>query len=144
CDRRAAGCPARLGEELEAARPQPACDVARGGVAVRHEEAFKRLPDLLDDRDDPELLGHVHACADCQRQLFLLGRVDRMLRDSASAHRAARRRWPTARQLLAAAAVIAAAAAATLALVVPQNAHTHELILKTASGRSVAQAVMGR
>ena len=104
---------------------------------MRHEEAFKRLPDLLDDRDDGGLLAHVRACADCQRQLFLLGRVDRMLRDSASAHGAPRRRQPTVRHLLAAAAVVAAAAAITFALILPQTAHTHEFVLKTASGRSV-------
>jgi len=111
---------------------------------VRHEEAVKRLPDLLDDRDDAGLLAHVRACADCQRQLFLLGRVDRMLRNSASAHGAPRRRQPTVRHLLAAAAVVAAAAAITFALILPQNVHTHEFVLKTASGRSVGQAVMGR
>jgi hypothetical protein len=111
---------------------------------VRHEEAFARLPDLLDDRDDAVLLAHVRACADCQRQLFLLGRVDRILRDSASAQGAAERRWPTARQLLAAAAVAAAAAAAALGLFLPQKAHPHEFLLRTASGRSVGQAVIGR
>jgi hypothetical protein len=110
---------------------------------VKHEEAYKRLPDLLDDRDDAGLLAHVHGCADCQRRLFLLGRVDRMLHDSASARGATRRRWPTARQLLAAAAVAAAAAAATFALVLPQKTHTHEFTLRTASGRSVGEAVMG-
>jgi len=46
--------------------------------------------------------------------------------------------------VLAAATVAAAAAAATLALSLPQKAHPHELILKTAAGRSVGQAVMGR
>ena len=111
---------------------------------MTHEEAFKRLPDLLDDRDDPGLLAHVRTCVDCQRQLFLLGRVDRMLRDSASAHGAVARRWPTARQLLAAAAVAAAAAAVTLALFLPQKAHPHAFTLRTVSGRSVGQAVMGR
>jgi hypothetical protein len=111
---------------------------------MRHEEASKRLPDLLDDRDDDGLLAHVCACADCQRQLFLLGRVDRMLRENATARRAAGRRWPTVRHLLAAAAVAAAAAAITLALFLPQHAHAHEFVLKTASGRSVGQAVMGR
>ncbi len=111
---------------------------------MKHEEAFKRLPDLLDDRDDAGVLEHVRTCADCQRQLFLLGRVDRMLRDRASAHGAAPKYWPTARQLLAAAAVVAAAAATTLALFLPQKAHTHEFTLKTASGQSVGQAVMGR
>jgi len=110
---------------------------------VRHEETFRRLPDLLDDRDDAGLLAHVRTCADCQRQLFLLGRVDRMLRESASARRAVPRRWPAARPLLAAAAVAVAAAAATLALFLPQGAHPHEFMLKTASGRSVGQAVMG-
>ena len=111
---------------------------------MRHEEAFKRLPDLLDDRDDRGLLAHVRACADCQRQLFLLGRVDRMLRDSAQAQRVVQRRWPSVRQLLAAAAVVMAAAAATLALVLPQKPHPHEFVLRTASGRSVGEAVMGR
>jgi hypothetical protein len=111
---------------------------------VRHEEAFRRLPDLLDDRDDAGLLGHVRACAACQRQLFLLGRVDRMLRDSASAQGPAARRGPTVRKLLAAAVVIAAAVAAALVLVLPQKAHPHEFMLRTASGRSVGQAVMGR
>ncbi len=111
---------------------------------MRHEEAFKRLPDLLDDRDNAGLLAHVHACADCQRQLFLLGRVDRMLRGSASAPGAARKRRPRARQLLAAAGIAAAAAAATVALILPQNAHTHAFALRTTSGRTVGQAVMGR
>jgi hypothetical protein len=110
---------------------------------VRHEEAFKRLPDLIDDRDDAGLLAHVRLCADCQRQLFLLGRVDRMLRDNAAARGAARRRWPTVRQLSAAAAVAAAAAAAALALLLPQKANPHAFTLKTASGLSVGQAVMG-
>ncbi len=111
---------------------------------MRHEEAFRRLPDLLDDRDDAGLLAHVRTCANCQRQLFLLGRVDRMLRGDATARRAAGRRWRTARQLLAAAVVAAAVAAAALALVLPQHAHPHEFLLRTASGRSVGHAVMGR
>jgi hypothetical protein len=110
---------------------------------VRHEEAFKRLPDLLDDRDDAGLLAHVRLCADCQRQLFRLGRVDRMLRNNAPARGAARRRWPRVRQLYAA-AVVAAAAAAAVFVLMPQKAHPHEFMLQTASGRSVGQAVMGR
>jgi len=112
---------------------------------VKHEEAFKRLPDLLDDRDDAGLLAHVRTCTPCQRQLFLLARVDRLLRDSAAAQEATWRRWPTAWRLLAAAAVAASAAAATLVfLFVPQRAHTHPFMLKTAAGRPVAEAVMGR
>ena len=111
---------------------------------MKHEEAFKRLPDLLEDRDAADLLAHVRVCADCQRQLFLLGRVDRMLRTTSSGHGRAARRRPAARRALAAAAVAAAVAAATLALVLPQGAHTRSFLLRTASGRSVAEAVMGR
>ena len=87
---------------------------------MTHEEAWKRLPDLLDDRDDAVLLAHVRECSACQRQLFLLGRVDRLLRDRASAQRSARKR-PPARMLAAAVAAVAAVAAATLALVLPQQ-----------------------
>jgi hypothetical protein len=112
---------------------------------VRHEEAFTRLPDLLDDRDDAGLLAHVRECADCQRQLFLLGRVDRMLRERGAASGVSRGRWPMRWRLLAAAAVVAAAAATALALLfLPQTAHTRELMLRTASGREVGQAVIGR
>jgi hypothetical protein len=111
---------------------------------VRHEEAFTRLPDLLDDRDDPGLLAHVRECADCQRQLFLLGRVDRMLRERGAASGVSRGRRSMRRRLLAAAAVAAVAAATALALFLPQTAHTHELTLRTASGGEVGQAVIGR
>ena len=100
---------------------------------MRHKEAWRRLPDLLDDRDDAVLLAHVRECSACQRQLFLLGRVDRLLRDRASAQRSARKR-PPARMLAAAVAAVAAVAAATLALVLPQQARTHEFMLRTASG----------
>ena len=110
---------------------------------MRHEEAWKRLPDLLEDRDDASLLEHVRACADCQRQLFLLGRIDRLLRDSASAHDATRKRVLSPRRLVVAAAGVAAAAAAMLVLLVPQKARTHDFMLRTASGRSVGEAVMG-
>ena len=105
---------------------------------MRHEEAWRRLPDLLDDRDDVVLLAHVRACSACQRQLFLLGRL---LRDRAPAQRSARKR-PHAR-IIAAAAAVAAVAAATLALFLPQQARTHEFMLRTASGRLVAEAKMG-
>jgi len=110
---------------------------------VRHEDAWKRLPDLLDDRDDASLLAHVRACADCQRQLFLLGRVDRLLHDSASAHGAARKRRPTRWRLLAAAAAVAAAAGAMLVLFVPQHAGSHKFMFRTASGQLVGEAKMG-
>jgi hypothetical protein len=111
---------------------------------VSHEEAWTRLPDLLDDRDDAELLAHVRACADCQRQLFLLGRVDRLLRDSATAHEVVRTRHPTMRRLLAAAAAVAAVAVGVLVLVVSDTTRTHDYVLRTPSGRTVAEARIGR
>jgi len=104
---------------------------------MNHAEAFKRLPDLLDDRDDAELLGHVRACPECQRQLFLLGRVDRALRDGAPAHR---RRVPA--RLLAAAGAAAAAAAALLAVLLPSGTHAHPYMLRTAAGTVVGEATM--
>jgi hypothetical protein len=110
---------------------------------VRHEEAWTRLPDLLKDRDDAGLLAHVRVCADCQRQLFLLGRVDRLLRDDAAANAASRKRRRLLRGPLAAAATVAAAAAILLALELPQHGRSEAFVLRTASGRSVAQALMG-
>ena len=110
---------------------------------MRHEEAWTRLPDLLDDRDNAALFAHVGVCADCQRQLFLLGRVDRLLRDDAVANVASRRRRRLIRRPLAAAGTVAAAAAILLALVLPQHGRSEAFVLRTASGRSVAQAVMG-
>jgi hypothetical protein len=110
---------------------------------VRHEEVWTRLPDLLEDRDDAGLLAHVRVCADCQRQLFLLGRVDRLLRDDAAANADSRERRRLLRGLLAAVAALAAAAAILLALELPQQGRSEAFVLRTASGRSVAQAVMG-
>jgi hypothetical protein len=112
---------------------------------VRHEEAWARLPDLLDDRDDPALLAHVQVCADCQRQLFLLGRVDRLLRDriatlGSAGNRLTRLRW---RAVLAAATTTMVAGAALLALVASHPASNHPLTLHTGSGEAVGQAVMG-
>jgi hypothetical protein len=109
---------------------------------VRHEEAWTRLPDLLDDRDDAALLAHVGTCTECQRQLFLLGRVDRLLR--ASAGGAGRRRRVSARRLLASAAAVGAAAAAVLALLFSQEAGANRMVLRTASGQPVGRAVISR
>jgi len=110
---------------------------------VRHEEAWTRLSDLLEDRDDAALLAHVGACADCQRQLFLLGRVDRLLRERASARGATRTRRLSRRWMLASAAAVAAAAAVVLALLLSQAPGTHGMLLRTASGQAVGRAVMG-
>jgi hypothetical protein len=105
---------------------------------VTHEQAWRRLPDLLEDRDDPDLLGHVRGCVDCQRQLFLLGRVDRLLRDQARA-RQPRRHFPRTAVLVA---MVAAAAAVLLALLIPRGSHAQEFTFRTASGRLVGHASM--
>lgn len=105
---------------------------------MTHDEALQRLPDLLDDRDDPELLGHVRGCADCQRQLFLLGRIDRMLRDGAPA----RQRRPRARHLVAAVGAAAAAAAALAVLLLPQASRGEDFMLRTSAGQPVGHALM--
>ena len=105
---------------------------------MRHEDAWQRLPDLLDDRDDPTLLGHVRDCADCQRQLFLLGRVDRLLRDERSSRRPPR----GVRRALAAIAALAVAATILLALGLPSGSRTHVFTLRTAAGRSVGQTTI--
>jgi len=107
---------------------------------VTHEQARRRLPDLLEDRDDPDLLGHVRGCVDCQRQLFLLGRVDRLLRDQARARQPYRHVRRTAALVTIAAA--AAAAAVMLALLVPRGSHAQEFTFRTASGRLVGHASM--
>jgi hypothetical protein len=105
---------------------------------MRHQDAWQRLPDLLDDRDDPTLLDHVRSCADCQRQLFLLGRVDRLLRDEGSE----RRQPHNMRRAVAAIAALAAAATVLLSLVLPSRSHTHVFTLRTAAGRSVGHAAI--
>jgi hypothetical protein len=104
---------------------------------VKHAAAWQRLPDLLADRDDPELLAHVRGCPECQRQLFLLGRVDRMLRDRARASR-------PHRQLhrLAGIAAAAAVAGVLLLLLIPGGSGAHAFPLRTAAGRLVGHASM--
>lgn len=107
---------------------------------MRHAEAWRLLPDLLDDRDRPDLLAHVHDCARCQRQLFLLGRVDRLLRGEA-----ARRGSPRRRRLVVTAAGAAAAAAVAAAVLVQlPGPPPHGYTLRTAAGRPVGEAVLGR
>ena len=102
---------------------------------MRHEQAWQRLPDLLEDRDEPDLLAHVRGCVDCQRQLFLLGRVDRLLRNEARARQPRRK----VRRAAAAGAALAAAAVVVIALLVPRGSHVHEFALRTASGRYVIE-----
>jgi len=111
---------------------------------VSHEHAWTRLPDLLDDRDEPELLTHVAACHDCQRQLFLLGRIDRLLRAAAPARRKERRRARRGRWLRFA-GLVAAAAVALLVLFLPHNSSTlRQFTLRMTSGQPVGRAVLAR
>src|SRR5262249_16805588 len=145
CDRRSPARSARLGQELEATRPQPAGDLAWRGGGVGHGEAWTRLPDLVDDREDAALLAHVRACAACQRQLFLLGRVDRLLRDQSARSEATPRSrvlGRNGRALAAAAAAIAAAVAVVFGLLLSQNTRTHDMVLRMGSGIAVGRAAM--
>jgi hypothetical protein len=110
---------------------------------VNHEQAWARLPDLLDDRDDPTLLAHVRTCADCQRQLFLLGRIDRLLHERAAVQSGERpRRWG-ARRTLVVVAPIAAAAAVVAALVLPTLGRNEEFMFRTVSGRAAGRVIIG-
>jgi hypothetical protein len=113
---------------------------------MTHEHAWTRLPDLLADRDQPELLAHVAACHDCQRQLFLLGRVDRALRGAASARRKERRRVRKGRWLRFPAGLVAAAAVTFLLLLlfVPREHGLRQFTLRAASGQPIGRAILNR
>ena len=111
---------------------------------MTHEHAWARLPDLLADRDEPELLAHIAACHDCQRQLFLLGRVDRALRGAAGTRRKERRRIRKGRWLRLPAGLAAAAVAASALLFVSHPTGPHQLTLRTAAGQPIGQAILNR
>ena len=112
---------------------------------MTHEHAWTHLPDLLADRDQPELLAHVAACHDCQRQLFLLGRVDRALRGAASSRRKERRRLRKGRWLRFPAGLVAAAVAALLLVVfLPHHSGPRQFTLRTASGQTIGRAILNR
>jgi hypothetical protein len=107
---------------------------------VTHDLAYERLPDLLFDRDDPELLAHVGRCHRCQRQLFLLSRVDRLLRQRRAPARGRGRGFGA----FAVACVVAIAIAVAVAL--PQRHATSppRFALRTDSGAIVARAQIER
>jgi hypothetical protein len=107
---------------------------------MTHELAYERLPDLLFDRDDPDLLAHVRRCHHCQRQLFLLSRVDRLLRQ----HRSRARRHRRSFAAVAVASVIAAAIAVAVALPQRHTASPPRFALRTGSGAIVARAEIQR
>jgi hypothetical protein len=111
---------------------------------MTHEQAWMRLPDLLEDRDQPELLTHVAACHVCQRQLFLLSRVDRALRGAAvrrkGRHRPAGSHWLRFPSGLVAAAV----AALVVFMLVPHHGGLRQLTLRTVGGHPLGQATLKR
>jgi hypothetical protein len=114
---------------------------------MTHEHAWTRLPDLLEDRDQPELLAHVAACHDCQRHLFLLGRVDRALRGAASVRRRQRRRVRKGRWLRFPSGFVAAAVAAALVLVLFVPHHhdgPRQFTLRSAAGQPIGRATLNR
>jgi hypothetical protein len=107
---------------------------------VTHELASERLPDLLFDRDHPDLLAHVGGCHRCQRQLFLLSRVDRLLRQRRPRARRHRRLFAA----VAVASVVAAAIAVAVALPQRHTASPARFALRTGSGAIVARAEIQR
>jgi hypothetical protein len=109
---------------------------------VTHDAAFERLPDLLLEREDAALLAHLRDCHDCQRRLFVLARIDRLLRQRGTKIRARRSRLRHAG--FAAAAVIAGALAA-VALMIPRN-HSVPIsfALRGVDGSVVARAQIHR
>ena len=112
---------------------------------MNHDQAWQRLPDLLDDRDDTTLLTHVRECPACQRQLFLLGRIDRILRrespDSAHGGKLSRRT-----RILAAGGALAATAAVAAALLIllTQPPQAVAFILRTPVGKVVGEATVAK
>jgi hypothetical protein len=111
---------------------------------MTHEHAWTRLPDLLDDRDQPELLKHVAACHDCQRQLFLLGRIDRALRGAVAA-RHKERRGRKSRWLRFPSGLVAAAVAALLVMLfLPHHPGLRQFTLRTAAGHPIGRAILNR
>ncbi len=112
---------------------------------MTHEHAWTRLPDLLADRDEPELLAHIASCHDCQRRLFLLGRADRALRGASAARRNERRRLRRGRWLRFPTGLVAAAAAALVVmLMLPRQTAPHQFTLRTAQGQAIGQAILAR
>ena len=112
---------------------------------MTHDHAWTHLPDLLDDRDQPELLAHVAACHDCQRQLFLLARVDRALRGATVARQKELRRNGRSRWLRFPSGLVAAAVAAFVAvMLLPHHTGLRQLTFKTAAGQPIGHATLKR
>jgi hypothetical protein len=108
---------------------------------MRHDAAWEHLPDLLVDRDDPQLVAHVADCHACQQQLFRLIRIDRMLR-SVGRSPISRSTARLFARVIATVAVAAAAATVWLAQGTPANQQTIAFALHTADGRTLGRAVV--
>lgn len=109
---------------------------------MTHERAWQRLPDLLHSREDPELLAHVSGCHACQRQFFLLGRVERLLRQSRPRAESSARRPLIDRSSVSLLATLVAAAAVALVLFLPRAPGSHGMVLRSADGKAVARATI--
>lgn len=108
---------------------------------MTHDAARQRLPDLLFDRGDAALLAHVRECHDCQRQFFVLARIDRLLRQQGAKIRARRSRFRYA----FAAMVTVAAVVAAVVLMLPRNHDaTPTFALRGVGGSVVARAQLHR
>src|SRR5437762_550947 len=113
---------------------------------MNHDQAWQRLPDLLDDRDDTTLLVHVRECPACQRQLFLLGRIDRILRRESpdTSHRG---RLGRRTRILAAGGALTATAAVAVALVILLTLQPPQAVaftLLTPVGKVVGEATLAK
>lgn len=110
---------------------------------MTHNAARGRLPDLLFDRGDTTLLAHLRECHDCQRHLFVLARIDRLLRHKGAKMRTRRSR---VRYALAGTATISAAAVAAFVLMMLPRSHTAPLsfALRGIDGSVLARAQLDR
>ncbi len=111
---------------------------------MKHEHAWERLPDLLGSHEDALLLAHVAGCHACQRQLFLLGRVDRLLRQTRFATTRPARSGLPARRVVALLAGLGAAVAVALVAFLPHPAGGRTFVLRTADGHVVGRATLVR
>lgn len=111
---------------------------------MRHEQAWERLPDLLGSHDDAGLLAHVAGCHACQRQLFLLGRVDRLLRHARPTNGRPARRRLTNTRAVALLAALGATVAVALAFIVDGSPGGRGFVLRTADGQAVGRATLVR
>jgi hypothetical protein len=104
---------------------------------VTHERARELLPDVVLGLADAALLRHVAGCHACQRQVFLLHRVDAALRERRSPRGPASRLRRRAAPLAALAVAVAA-----LALFVPARPPRPAFALRADGGRIVARATL--